>query len=74
MEESSNLDELLKQVLSKMHEEYNALSTYDLLKTSVNEREIYFSRYSMYKELINSVESFLFRSQKLQQAGEKLHE
>ena len=74
MEESSNLDELLKQVLSKMHEEYNTLSTYDLLKTSLNEREIYFSRYSMYKELINSVEFFLFRSQKLQQAGEKLHE
>ena len=54
MEESSNLDELLKEVLSKMYEKYNTLSTHNLLKTSANEREIYFSRYSMYKELINS--------------------
>ena len=72
MEESSNLDELLKQVLSKMHEKYNTLSTYDLLKTSVNEREIYFSRYSMYKELIGSIESFLIRNQKLQQLEPEL--
>lgn len=74
MEDHKSLDELLRLTLSKMHEEYETFSTHDLLKISDSERETYFSRYTMYKELIGSIESFLIRNQKLQQLEPELRD
>jgi hypothetical protein len=63
----NNLDEALDQVLYKAREEYEVLSDQDVLKIVGDERQVYFTRYSMLKQLISSVESYLQNQKKLQQ-------
>ena len=62
-----NLDEILNEVLYRAREEYEALSDQDILKIIGDERTLYFKRYTMFKELIISVESFLKHQSMLKQ-------
>jgi len=67
MSEIKNLEEILGQILSKARDEYGLLASWDnLLTTNDEEQQIYFARYSLLKRLINSIESFLDESRRLQ--------
>jgi len=68
MEEMKGMEEVLRQVLSKAREEYGVLASWDnLLGAHEDERQLYFARYSLLKQLISSIGSFLDENQKLRQ-------
>jgi len=57
---------VLRQVLSKAQEEYAALTSWDLLRANDDERQLYFARYSLLKQLISSIESYLDENRRLE--------
>jgi len=66
MDEMKSLD-VLSKVLSDAREEFAVLASWDLLGTTEGERQLYFARYSLLKELILSIESFLNEDKRLRQ-------
>lgn len=64
----SDLNLVLRQVLSKAQEEYATLASWDLLRTNDDGCKLYFTRYSLLRHLIRSIESFLDENQRLKQS------
>ncbi|MCJ7631638.1 hypothetical protein MUP77_04455 [Candidatus Bathyarchaeota archaeon] len=66
MEETSSFGSL-NEILSEAQQEFSELGSLDLLASNESQCKLYFARYSLLKQLICSIESFLNEDRKLRQ-------
>ena len=66
MEEGKSIDQALNEVLVKAREDFQALASINLVGTTESERKTYFAQYSLLKELISTIESFLDGSRRIE--------
>ena len=62
----------LSEVLSEAQKEFGALASQDLVSLGEAERELYFARYSLLKQLIISIQNLLDESNRLRRLESQL--